>query len=219
MPGFNLLQASIAESHGTNPNSHAFSRQLYLDSIAYLLQGLPSDLSRQETLHLQAAAPLEIQAAATVNPSIANPALSETPLFNMSNPTSGNGMGGMSPTSSAEAAAAAAKGRSILHRGLAAAVVAACVIFRLFLPYIRFCISTAYRVERQYHVSEKVFATTMSATDSLGRKAIEVASTALGSEVVVGGLGYCIDGVCGGLTEGLGEGFKAFEGGEGVVHA
>ena len=51
----------------------------------------------------------------------------------------------------------------------------------------------------------------MSATDSIGKRAIDVASTALGSQVVVEGVAYCVDGVCGGLSEGLGEGMKTME--------
>ncbi len=91
----------------------------------------------------------------------------------------------------------------------------ACVVLRLFLPYLRSLAKTAYKYDREYHVSEKVFTTGMQATDTLGRRAIGMASTALGSEVVMETVGYCVDGVCGGVTEGLGEGMKAIEGSDG----
>ena len=177
--GFNLLQASIAESHGTAPNSKTLSRQMYLDSLSYLLQGLPSDLNVQEVTLLQKSVPLEVQTPS--QPGIQKPS------------------------------ADSVKRPSMLHRGLASMIIVFCLVLRLFLPYIRFLISTAYRYERSYHVSEKLFATTMSATDSIGRKAIEIASTALGSELVLGTVAYCIDGVCGGVTEGLVEGMKAID--------
>ena len=60
-------------------------------------------------------------------------------------------------------------------------------------------------------MTEKVFATGMQATDTLGKRAIGMASTALGSDVVMETVGYCVEGVCGGVTEGLGEGMKAIE--------
>lgn len=53
MPGSNILQASLAESQLSDAQSQAFSRQLYLDAMAYLIKGLPSDLTEQETLHLK----------------------------------------------------------------------------------------------------------------------------------------------------------------------
>ena len=203
LPGFNLLQASIAESHGTNHNSHAFSRQLYLDSVSYLLQALPSDLSVHESLQIQRAVPHEMQ-------QIGFPA-NATSLFHATSPPPSTTTTSPVQPQYNTATSSATKPRSMLHRGLSAGIVCLCLVFRIFLPWIRILFSTAYRYERNYRVSEKLFATTMSATDSVGRKAIEVASTALGSDLVVEGVAYCVDGFCGGLSEGFGEGLRAIE--------
>ena len=180
--GYNLLQASLAESQASHPDSRAFSRQLYLDSVSYLLQGLPSDLSGQEVIHIQKAIPVEIQGPQVLEGRSIRQQPSKPP--------------------------------SILHRSLASTIICLCVILRLFLPYLKYFAAAAYRYDRTYHISERVFATTMSTTDTLGKRAIEVASTALGSEFVMEGVSYCVEGVCGGVTEGLGEGMKGIEGTE-----
>ena len=100
---------------------------------------------------------------------------------------------------------------SLLHRGLASTIMFLCVIVRLLLPYIKYLFAMIYRYERSHHVSERVFSSSMSTADSLGRKSLELVSTALGHEIVMDGLAYCVDGVRGGLTEGLGEGLKVIE--------
>lgn len=89
-----------------------------------------------------------------------------------------------------------------------------CVIIRLFLPYLKYFVQAAYKYDREHQVSEKFLATGVQATDALGKRALEVATTALGSEMVMETVGYCVEGVCGGVTEGLGEGLKAIGGRE-----
>lgn len=191
MVGYNLLHTALVESQSSDPETCPFSRQLYLESVSYLLQSLPSDLSDREVLHLQEALPAEVSA-------------SHLPL-------EGGGGGSRSgdqhrPTS---------KAPSILHRSLASTIVMLCVLLRLFLPYLRSFIKAAYRYDREYRVSEKVLATGVQTTDALGKRAMRMASMALGSDLVIETVGYCVEGVCGGVTEGLGEGMKAIEGREG----
>lgn len=162
----------------TNPTSRAFSRQLYLDSAAYMLQCLPPDLTEEELSRLQKAVPI-----------------------NSSSKTLQIGPSSRSLP----------KPRSILHRSLACAIICLCLIFRLFFPYIRVLIQIAYRYERTHRLSDRVLARTLSATDSVGKRAVEIASMALGSDLVVDGVAYCVDGVCGGLLEGFQEGLKGIE--------
>lgn len=186
--GHNLLQASLAESQTSNSDSLTFSRQLYLDAVSYLLQGLPSNLSDQEILHIQKAIPSEVKA---VQPPGSDQIRS---ILQQHQPL---------------------KPPSMLHRSLASAIILLCVILKLFLPYLKYLVQTAYRYDREYKVREKIFATGMQATNTLGKRATEVVSTALGSELVMETVGYCVEGICGGVTEGLGEGMKAIEGREG----
>ena len=100
---------------------------------------------------------------------------------------------------------------SLLHRGLASSVILLCLLVRLLSPYIKYIVATAYRYERTHHITEKIFTSSISTADSLGKKGIELASSALGHEVVMEGLAYCVDGIRGGLVEGLGEGLKLIE--------
>ena len=51
--GSDVLRKSLEESNASDADSQAFSRQLYLESVANLIQGLPSDLTDQETLLLR----------------------------------------------------------------------------------------------------------------------------------------------------------------------
>ena len=100
---------------------------------------------------------------------------------------------------------------SLLHRGLASSVVLACLIIRLLLPYFKYLIAAAYRFEKSHQVSEKVFLFGVSIAKSLGKKSLQVANSTLGNDFVSSSMAYCVDGVRGGLTEGLGKGLKVIE--------
>lgn len=174
--GSNTLQTSLAESQTSDAQSQAFSRQLYLDAMAYLIQGLPSDLSDQETLHLKNALP----------DSLKDSTPPETTQSRHRNP-------------------------SLLHRSLASTIIAICLLLRLALPYIKLFIAAASSYDRTHHVRERVFAFSVTAADLFGRRSMALASTAMTNEVVWGAVKYWVDGIRGGLNEGLGEGLKVIE--------
>ena len=60
-PGSNLLQTALGEARFPDCQSQAFSRQLYIEAISYLLQGLPSDLTSQEKHRLEETLPISIK--------------------------------------------------------------------------------------------------------------------------------------------------------------
>ncbi len=164
------------ESQTSDAQSQAFSRQLYLDAMTYLIQGLPSDLTEQEKSHVTNALPESLKDSTppgTTYPRTHNP--------------------------------------SILHRGLASTIIAICLLLRLALPYIKLFIKTAYSYDRTYHVRERLLAFSVTATDSLGKRSMALASTALTNEFVFGAVTYWVNGIRGGLNEGLGEGLKVIE--------
>ena len=99
---------------------------------------------------------------------------------------------------------------SILHRGLASAIIFICLVLRVLLPYIKYFLAVAYRYERTHEISEKVFATGMKTANSLQKKSMVVVAAALSNEQVMDTVMYCVEGICGGLNEGLGEGSKLF---------
>lgn len=176
--GSTTLQTSLAESQTSEAQGQAFSRQLYLDAMAYLIQGLPSDLTDQELSHLQKALPESLKDSTP--PKTAQPQLTKR------NP-------------------------SLLHRSLASTIIAICLLLRLALPYIKLFIAVAYNYDRAHHVRERLFAFGITAADLFGRKSMALASLAMTNEVVLGAVTYWVDGIRGGLNEGLGEGLKVIE--------
>lgn len=52
----------------------------------------------------------------------------------------------------------------------------------------------------------------VSTADILGKKSVGFAGSALDNEMVMGTMTYCIDGISGGLNEGLSKGMQAIEG-------
>lgn len=144
--------------------------------MAYLIQGLPPDLTEQEMLHLKSALPGSLKDSTppkSVQPMKRNP--------------------------------------SLLHRSLASTIIAICLFFRIALPYIKLFIAMAYSYDRTYHVRERLFAFSVTAADSFGKRSVALASTAISNEVVLGAVTYWVDGIRGGLNEGLGEGLRVIE--------
>ncbi|KAL2042342.1 hypothetical protein N7G274_004831 [Stereocaulon virgatum] len=174
--GWGLLQTSLSEAQYEDPQSQAFSRQLYISSLSHLLRGLPSDLTDQEVMHLRQALP----------PSLENP-------------------------NQAKAIEAHKQTSSILHRGVSTSIILVCLFLRLALPYLRYFLAIAHDYERRHHVTERALALSMDMADSLGKRSMEIAATAMENKLVIGSVQYCIEGICGGLAEGLGEGMKAIE--------
>ena len=144
--------------------------------MIYLIQGLPSDLTDQETLHLKKSLP----------ESLKDSTIPETTQPGERNP-------------------------SLLHRSLASTIIAICLLLRLALPYVKLFIGVAYSYDRAYHIRQRLFAFSVTSADSLGKRSVALASTAMTNELVLGAVTYWVDGIRGGLNEGLGEGLKVIE--------
>ena len=69
----------------------------------------------------------------------------------------------------------------------------------------------AHDYERTHHVAEKALALGVGAADTAGRRSLDILGTAAENKIMVGAVQYCVEGICGGLTEGLGVGMKAIE--------
>lgn len=175
--GSTTLQTSLAESR-TEAQDQAFSRQLYLDAMAYLVQGLPSDLTDQELSHLKEALPESLKDS--------GPPKTPQPRHTKHN-------------------------RSLLHRILASTIIIVCLLLRLALPYIKLLVAVAHKYDRAHHVRERLLAFAVTATDSFGKTGMTLASRAMTNGIVLGAITYWVDGIRGGLNEGLGEGLKVIE--------
>ena len=60
-------------------------------------------------------------------------------------------------------------------------------------------------------MAEKTLALGVGAADTAGKRSLEILGTAAENKLMVGAVQYCVEGICGGLTEGLGAGMKAIE--------
>ena len=100
---------------------------------------------------------------------------------------------------------------SLLHRSLASIIITICLLLRLALPYIKLFVAMAYSYDRAHHIRERLFAFSVTAADSFGRRSMALVSTAVSNQVILGAVAYWIDGIRGGLNEGLGEGMKVIE--------
>ncbi|MCJ1435349.1 hypothetical protein MMC27_004721 [Xylographa pallens] len=181
--GLSLLETAVQEARCSDNGNPAFARQLYIHSLAYLLRGLPSDITEAE--------------AASLRPGL-------TPLLERSY------IGCSSESSSSRKDLATSP--SLLHRLLASSIVQLFILFSFVLPYVKHFLRSAYTYERTNHISERLFATSMDTMDRVGRQSFGLAGSVLNSgNGRIGGIlaGICawwIDGISGGIHAGVGEG-------------
>ena len=90
-------------------------------------------------------------------------------------------------------------------------IVALCLLLRLALPYIKLFAAGVYSYDRTHHVSQRVIAFGVTAADRLGKGSMALASTAMTNGFILGAVSYWVDGIRGGLDEGLGEGLKVID--------
>jgi len=194
--GLSLLSLSISESNALSqkPESSAalpsFSRQLYIHALTYLLRGLPTDLTTEEGLSVRSALP----------PGIAAPIRLEIDGVEMSSYRGSKNRLGRSTNKSQP---------SFLHRTLATSIINFFILVQFLLPYIKVLLRAAYEYERTHHISEKVLASSIETVDGLGRMGMRGGGVIWGSGLALGvgeAVNWIVEGVSGGIQEGLGEG-------------
>ncbi|MCJ1224990.1 hypothetical protein MMC12_001637 [Toensbergia leucococca] len=180
--GLNLLEAAVTESRYPEDSDKAFARQLYIHALSYLLKGLPRDLGEEEIRTIQLSMP----------PSIQQPRSEEKSLD--------------------QAHSHAETEPSLLHRLLASGIIQIFLFFQLVLPYVKIFLQNAYKYERAHHISEKILATSIDTADNLSKKSLNVVEVILTTgngrvgELLAGMLAWWIEGITGGIHEGVGEG-------------
>ncbi|MCJ1477459.1 hypothetical protein MMC13_006131 [Lambiella insularis] len=183
--GLKLLESAVLEARCSNSGSQVFARRLYVDALAYLLQGIPGDLTEAE--------------AAVLRPAI-KPLLQGKTMKNRNEMLSG----ASNPQPP--------KPLSMLHRLMASSVVCIFIFFSFILPYVKVFLQNAYKYERTNHISERLFAASLDTMDQVGKKGIGVAGVVLQSgngrlgAVAAGIVSWWIDGISGGIRDGVGEG-------------
>lgn len=185
---FNLLRNAGYEAQQPRADGH-LARSLYVNAIMYLLDALPPDLTAEETIMIQHRVPQPVKASIAAEP---QPHLArlEGPVDSRSGPPA----------------------RSYLHRLLASTIVQIFLIVRFILPYVRVFLRQVYEYERSHRLSERIVTKTLDAADGLGKSSVNIGSAVCKLNegrvgAVVGNLAaWWVEGIAGGVYEGVGEG-------------
>jgi hypothetical protein len=169
------------------------TRQLYLHGVTYLLRGLPSDLTAEELLSLQAAAPQSlVKSAADSNSHALVPRSWQHQMRRDS--------------SSQEV--------SVLHRITATLVLQTFVLVQFLLPYLKVFLSYVYQFEREHQITKRIVNGSITTVDDLGRRSLRLSQTIC--QMNDGKVGQAINemtiwwvrGVTGGMQQGIEEGLS-----------
>ncbi|KAI7282481.1 hypothetical protein KC345_g3473 [Hortaea werneckii] len=182
-----LLELSTREAHSAVPDA-AFSRKLYLDSVQYLLNGLPSDLSIEEDLGLRAAIPTHLkESGGTAETSVVVQTALEDDAVHFDRSSTRH---------------------STLHQAVASITVHIFLAVAFILPYIQFLLQQAYRYDREHKISDRVLAQGAVTADMIAKQLLLLANNVyemhdgkVGMAVRDVGL-WWVHGVSGGVYEG-----------------
>ena len=183
---------SLATQEADSPSHHSLlSRRMYIDSVGYLLQGLPVDLTKQEEASLWYSLP---------------PSLATMP-FADNQPVDRMGHDQDCPDPSAMVS-----DPSVLHRAVACLTLYVLLLVYSILPYIQLLLQHAYQYDRKHKISHRLFAKGASTVDLLGKQTLLLAVTVCamnGGKVgeAMKDVGtWWVQGVSGGVYDGVGEG-------------
>ncbi|KAK0129293.1 hypothetical protein ONS95_001226 [Cadophora gregata] len=185
--GLSLLSLAVDESSSLSqdPNfgNASFARQLYLHALTYLIRALPTDLTTEEQLSIRSSLPQGIV----------------EPLHLEVN-------GYAQPNTASDSQ------RSLLHRTLASTIVQFFILAQFVLPYIKYLLRAAYQYDREHKISEKVFSQSIETVDTLGKAGLSWTGAIYGmgngkvGQVMTDTAAWFVEGVTGGIHEGVGEG-------------
>jgi hypothetical protein len=191
-----MAQASRESSESissSDETSATLTRQLYIHGITYLLRGLPTKLTPEETLSIHAALPQDL-----VDMTSDTHAHALLPVTQRSPSTQGGPQ--RDPT--------------ILHRLIATLVLQSFILIQFLLPYIKLFLSHTYRFERKHQITKRIVNTGVATVDDIGRKTLRLSQTVC--QMNDGMVGQAINemtiwwvrSVTGGVQQGLAEGLQ-----------
>lgn len=195
--GVNLMTLAHRESslphYGLDETPPVLTRQLYLHGVTYLLRGLPSDLTPEELLSLQAATP---QSLADSHADSAGYAL-------VPRSTQGQVQHNVAPQDA-----------SVLHRITATLVLQTFILIQFLLPYIKIFLAHAYQFEREHQITRRFVNGSITTVDDIGRRSLRLSQTIC--QMNDGKVGQAINemtiwwvrGVTGGVQQGFEEGLN-----------
>lgn len=189
-----LLELSTREAHSALPDA-AFSRKLYIDSVQYLLNGLPSDLSVEEDIGLRAAIPAQLRESSdSAETSVVVQTAAEDDALYLDQSSTRH---------------------STLHQAVASITVHIFLAVAFILPYIQLLLQQAYRYDREHKISDRVLAQGALTADVIAKQLLLLANSVYEMHdgkvgMVVRDVGlWWVHGVSGGVYEGVGEGMQA----------
>ncbi|CAG8976022.1 hypothetical protein HYALB_00007549 [Hymenoscyphus albidus] len=196
--GLNLLGHAVSESsacHQTGGIGNAsFARQMYIHSLTYLLRALPHDMTTEEQLSVRSSLPEGVV----------------EPL--------GFAVEGGMPNTATGSLKLPQRKPSLLHRTLATTIVQLVIFFQLIFPHIKNFLQSAYRYDRQHKITEKVLTQGVTTVDEIGKRGLTVTGAIYGmgngrvGELITESATWLVEGVSGGIHEGLGEGMAMMGG-------
>lgn len=107
---------------------------------------------------------------------------------------------------------------SLLHRTLATTIVQLFIFFQLIFPYVKNFLQSAYRYDREHKITEKVLTQGVTTVDEIGKRGLTVTGAIYGmgngrvGQVLTESATWLVEGVSGGIHEGLGEGMAMMGG-------
>lgn len=159
--------------------------------MTYLLRGLPDGLSEEELTNLRTASPEALlQPQVHVGQLILQDDVQDMP---MARPET-------EPT--------------VLHRLVAMTVFQSLVIFSFLWPYLQVLLRGIYEYERHHHVSERIASSTWITANAITKRTVAAANTVCTwndgqvGESLESMVAWWIQGIAGGLCEGVGEGME-----------
>ncbi|KAF2227341.1 hypothetical protein BDZ85DRAFT_188612 [Elsinoe ampelina] len=214
--GLNLLSLAAQETTTTatpsqpDQSSTPFARQLYIHALTYLLRALPTNLSPEETTSLSASLPSSLLPDPLLLSSLPPqssyfPSHPQDPF-----PTDPDFPSDPDPDPDQEPT----QTPSILYRLTSHLITRLALIIAFLLPWIQSLLSLLLRLNRDHHISSRVFSSSLATADAMGRGAWGLTSAVLALQdgrigrLVEGVLQWWIRGVTGGVWEGVGEGLE-----------
>lgn len=190
IPALNLLQNACHEAQQRQCDSR-LARMLYVDALSYLLDGLPDDMSTQETMIIQENLP------AGVKESLAAPAVTDPSAAGLHNMLTGKN----SPPE-----------RSYLHRLLSSTIVYFFIMLQFLMPYVKILVYHLYRYERSHRLTERAVTKVLDAADNFGKRGMVVGAAVLNynegrvSANMMELAAWWVTSIAGGIYEGFAEG-------------
>jgi hypothetical protein len=95
---------------------------------------------------------------------------------------------------------------------LASTIVQIFILLQFLLPYLQYLLSAAYQYEREHKILEKVLSQSLETMDTIGKRSLTITGAIYGmgdgkvGQVITDLSIWVIEGVTGGIHEGVGEG-------------